>query len=478
MSRLAISCPHSERPDAVRELTERLRASLPGWTIVDDPPGPGEALSEDRKAAIETAAVVLAVIGPQWLASLPGRSRSAAADPVGAELRHALDSGCLVVPVPVLGAQVPNAAALADYPELVALPSLPARPVRPGPDFEGDFERLIAFVQRLGPRVDVGTVLGGKYRLTRTLGDGGPGAVYQAEQLLPPRPVAVKLVVQPGLPTEVVLARFDAQRRILATLDHPNIAGTFDAGRTACGRAYFVADLVDWVPLTDYCDAERLAADARLALFLRACDAVHHAHTQGIVHGDLRPTNVLVAAVAGKPVLKVIDFGLAAAVDGRPSRDRLDGQFRRTVWRWLYAAPERWAGLDADARTDVYSLGVLLHELFLGPPPLPRAARAAGGDQSADGTGAPSRAAGHPPGLRGLAATARGEIGRVAAKATEDDIARRYPTAEALADDVRRFFNHARASADRPAPFARLRKFVRRRLAPVVGAVATALVVR
>ena len=161
----------------------------------------------------------------------------------------------------------------------------------------------------------VGSVLSGKYKLTREVGAGGMGVVFEAMQSKPDRRVAVKLIGA-GKDTREVLARFDAERQALAMMDHENIAQVYDVGKSYSGRPFFVMEFVNGIPITEYCDQERLSVNDRLELFRKVCAAIQHAHQKGVLHRDITPNNVLVAEVDGQPVPKVIDFGLAKALGG------------------------------------------------------------------------------------------------------------------------------------------------------------------
>ena len=289
------------------------------------------------------------------------------------------------------------------------------------------------------------------------IGRGGMGTVYRAEQLRPvKRPVAVKLI-NPGMDSRSVLARFEAERQALAVMDHPHIAKVLDAGATPDGRPFFVMELVDGVPLTDYCDARRLPVAGRLDLFRQVCGAVQHAHQKGVIHRDIKPTNVLVEDRGGTPVPKVIDFGLAKAVGGAALTDQTlftaPGSAAGTP---LYMAPEQ-AGPDArdvDTRADVYALGAVLYELLTGTPPIGRETlrRAALHEVfrliREDDPQPPSSRLGSSDDLptvavnRGteparLGRSVRGDLDWVVMKALEKDRGRRYESAAALADDVR-----------------------------------------
>src|SRR5262245_46673423 len=198
----------------------------------------------------------------------------------------------------------------------------------------------------------------GPYKLLEQIGEGGFGVVFMAEQERPVRRrVAVK-VIKPGMDTRQVIARFEAERQALALMDHPNIARVLDAGATDSGRPYFVMELVKGVPLTDFCDKNRLTIDERLRLFMLVCQAVQHAHQKGVIHRDIKPTNVLVTLHDGVPVAKVIDFGVAKATGQRLTDKTLFTAFAQMVGTPLYMSPEQaeMSGLDVDTRSDIYSL--------------------------------------------------------------------------------------------------------------------------
>src|SRR5215510_3050966 len=214
----------------------------------------------------------------------------------------------------------------------------------------------------------------GPYKLLQNLGEGGMGAVYLAEQTEPvKRRVALK-IIKAGMDSARVIARFDQERQALAMMDHPNIAKVLDAGATAEGRPYFVMELVKGMPITKYCDQEQLTPQERLELFVPVCQAVQHAHQKGIIHRDLKPSNVLVALYDGKPVPKVIDFGVAKAAGQSLTEKTLVTGFGAIVGTLEYMSPEQAEvnQLDVDTRSDIYSLGVLLYELLAGSPPFSR----------------------------------------------------------------------------------------------------------
>jgi serine/threonine protein kinase len=216
-----------------------------------------------------------------------------------------------------------------------------------------------------------GTVLG-RYRLLETIGEGGFGIVYMAGQEQPVRRKVALKIIKLGMDTRQVVARFEAERQALAMMDHPNIAKVLDAGATESGRPYFVMDLIKGIPITEFCDRNRLATEERLQLFLSVCQAVQHAHQKGIIHRDLKPTNVLVTLDYGQPTPKVIDFRIAKAINQRPTEKTLYTRFAQMVGTPAYMSPEQaeLSSLDVDTRTDVYSLGVLLYELLTGTTPL------------------------------------------------------------------------------------------------------------
>ncbi|MEM8678755.1 MAG: serine/threonine-protein kinase, partial [Planctomycetota bacterium] len=214
----------------------------------------------------------------------------------------------------------------------------------------------------------------GHYEILEPLGEGGMGVVYLAQQEQPvKRRVAVK-VTKPGFESPQLLARFQAERQALALMDHEHIAKVFDAGSTPDGRLYFVMELVDGVPITRYCEQRQLSMAARLDLFLLVCRAIQHAHQKGVVHRDVKPSNVLIVEVDGRPLPKVIDFGLAKALEQPLAPHTLQTQYGQVLGTLEYMSPEQasFASVDVDTRADVFALGVLLYELLTGTTPLGR----------------------------------------------------------------------------------------------------------
>ncbi len=216
------------------------------------------------------------------------------------------------------------------------------------------------------------TVIAGRYTLLDRIGEGGVGEVWVARQTEPvKRNVALKLI-KPGMDSRAVLQRFEQERQALAILDHPNIAKVLDGGITPVGQPFFVMELVDGLPLSRFCDEGRLTPRERLELFVPICQAVQHAHQKGIVHRDLKPANILVSLIDGKPIPKVIDFGVAKATGGKLTDESLSTQFGSIVGTLEYMSPEQagLSGLDIDTRADIYALGVILYELLTGLRPI------------------------------------------------------------------------------------------------------------
>src|SRR6516164_7327107 len=218
--------------------------------------------------------------------------------------------------------------------------------------------------QALGERI-------GRYRLLQKIGEGGLGLVYMAEQEEPVRRRVALKVIRLGMDTQSVIARFEAERQALAMMEHPNIAKILDGGVTETGRPYFVMDLVQGLPITQFCDEAKLSTRGRLDLFRDVCSAIQHAHQKGIIHRDIKPSNILVTLHGEKPVPRVIDFGIAKATQQRLTEKTLFTEFQQFIGTPAYMSPEQatLSGFDIDTRSDIYSLGVLLYELLTGKTP-------------------------------------------------------------------------------------------------------------
>ena len=330
----------------------------------------------------------------------------------------------------------------------------------------------------------------GPFRLIRVLGQGGMGVVYMAEQERPiRRRVAIK-VIHPGTESSRVVARFEAERQALAMMDHPNIANVLEAGQTEAGRPYFVMELVPGLPITQYCDAARLTTAERLALFIPVCEAIQHAHQKGIIHRDVKPSNVLVTTQDGGPVAKVIDFGIAKSFDQRITERSLLTEVGAILGTLEYMSPEQaeMGAMGVDTRADVYALGVLLHELLVGSTPLERVRlRGAGlseilrtireeepqrpSDRLAElGDSLASVAALRKTEPSKLARQVRGDLDWVVLKALQKDRRRRYESANALARDIRRHLDGDPVEAYPPGVGYRLGKFLRRHRGAVAAA--------
>jgi serine/threonine protein kinase/Tfp pilus assembly protein PilF len=338
------------------------------------------------------------------------------------------------------------------------------------------------------PGLAVGTVIAGRYKVLESLGEGGMGTVFVAEQTQPVRrKVALKLI-KAGMDSTRVLARFEAERQALALMDHPNIAKVLDGGLSESDRPYFVMEYIRGVPLTEYSNTARLSVRQRLELFLPVCQAVQHAHQKGIIHRDLKPSNILVALYDGKPVPKVIDFGLAKAIHQPLTERTLYTAHEMIVGTPLYMSPEQAElnNLDIDTRADIYALGVILYELLTGETPLERGRfRKAAWDQILRiiREEEPPRPSTRLSGLSNLPTVAaqrqtepvklaklvRGELDWIVMKALEKDRNRRYETANGFAMDVQRYLAEEPVLAGPPTASYRLRKFLRRNKKPVLA---------
>jgi tetratricopeptide (TPR) repeat protein len=341
-----------------------------------------------------------------------------------------------------------------------------------------------------------GTVIG-PYKLVQEIGEGGMGTVWMAQQTEPVKRLVALKVIKLGMDSRQVITRFEVERQALALMDHPNIARVFDAGTTANGRPYFVMELVKGVPITKYCDEHRLTPRQRLELFIPVCQAIQHAHQKGIIHRDIKPSNVLIASYDGRPVPKVIDFGVAKATGQQLTEHTLVTGFGTVVGTLEYMSPEQAElnQLDIDTRSDIYSLGVLVYELLTGTTPLEkkRLKEAAMLEllrvireeepprpstrllESKDTL--PSISAQRQMEPAKLTKLVRGELDWIVMKALEKDRNRRYETANGFAADVHRYLADEPVLACPPSGWYRFRKFARRNRGAVLTAVAALVLV-
>jgi WD40 repeat protein/serine/threonine protein kinase len=329
----------------------------------------------------------------------------------------------------------------------------------------------------------------GPYRLLEQLGEGGFGVVFLAEQTTPVRRKVALKVLKPGMDSRQVIARFEAERQALALMDHPNIALVFDGGATPSGRPYFVMELVKGLPITAFCDEQCLTPRQRLELFVPVCQAVQHAHQKGVIHRDIKPSNVLVTLHDGVPLVKVIDFGIAKALEQQLTDRTLLTGFAQMVGTPLYMSPEQagMSGLDIDTRSDVYSLGVLLYELLTGTTPLEKERLSQVGYEemrriireeepprpstriSTLGQAASTVSTRRGSDPRQLSRLFRGELDWVVMKALDKDRNRRYDSASNFAADVQRYLADEPVLACPPSAWYRFRKFARRNKVAIAG---------
>jgi serine/threonine protein kinase/WD40 repeat protein len=360
-------------------------------------------------------------------------------------------------------------------------------------------EKTLAEKEAAFPEEQPGALIG-RYKLIRQIGEGGFGVVYLAEQTEPVRRKVALKIIKLGMDTRQVVARFEAERQALAMMEHPNIAKVLDAGATALGRPYFVMELVEGLKITQYCEQHQLSVAERLKLFIQVCHAIQHAHQKGIIHRDIKPSNVLITAQEGGAVPKVIDFGIAKAIQGRLTEQTLFTGLGRFLGTPAYMSPEQCAtqaggSTDMDTRSDVYSLGILLYELLVGKTPFDtevllnagwdeiqltirekepmrpsaRLTEELGGkskikaENSKTGeAGEASQCSRSPVQLKEQAQHVRGDLDWIVMKCLEKERTRRYATVNGLATDIQRHLNNEPVLARPPSRLYEFRKTVRR----------------
>ena len=367
---------------------------------------------------------------------------------------------------------------------------LPPQPTPPLPAVAAVAAQILSPGRAVpAPALEVGNVFAGRFKIREKLGEGGMGTVFVADQLEPvQRRVALKVIKSSGDSSRLP-ARFEHERQALALMDHPNIAKVLDAGLSAEGQPYFVMELVKGVALTKYCDDARLTPRQRLELFVPVCQAVQHAHQKGIIHRDLKPTNILVGLYDGRPVPKVIDFGVAKATGPRLSEQTVYTEVGSLIGTLEYMSPEQAElnNLDIDTRSDLYALGVILYELLTGSVPFARQDLQSAGfaemlrvikevdpprpSTKLSGSGElPAVAAVRQTEPRKLTRLVRGELDWIVMKCLEKERSRRYETANGLAMDVQRYLADEPVQAGPPSASYRVRKFVRRNRKAVLAA--------
>ncbi|MEQ1826895.1 MAG: serine/threonine-protein kinase [Pirellula sp.] len=342
---------------------------------------------------------------------------------------------------------------------------------------------------------DEGAIVG-NYKLLQRIGEGGMGVVFMAEQLRPIRRKVACKIIREGMHSKQILARFEAEREALARLDHPNVTRILDSGTTNSGRPYFVMELVRGTTITEYCNSHRVPINERLVLLEHVCQVIHHAHQKGIVHRDVKPSNVMITLHDGVPVPKVIDFGIAKALDRPLTEQTLFTRYGDLIGTPEYMSPEQaeMSGLDLDVRTDIYSLGVLMYELLTGSTPLTSAQIQGKGllkifetirDHETEVPSSrltrtlvdtPVLADQRQTNAMQLKRTIAGELDWITMKAIAKDRNERYESAAALAKDLRRYLNDEPIEAAAPSIGYKVRKFFNKhRTACVVALGCTAM---
>ncbi|WP_417395989.1 protein kinase domain-containing protein [Gimesia chilikensis] len=360
----------------------------------------------------------------------------------------------------------------------------------------GSFLVKESVVDNLSRNQELPGSLIGKYKLLKQIGTGGMGIVFLAVQDKPvSRQVALK-IVKPGMDSQEMIARFQAEQQALAMMNHPNIAQVFDAEITESGRPYFVMELVDGIPLTQFCDKHTLTIEARLKLFVTICRAIQHAHQKGIIHRDLKPSNILVKMHDGIPEPKIIDFGIAKAMGFQLSGEATLTKTFQLIGTPLYMSPEQadLQGIYIDTRSDIYSLSVLLYELLTGKlpfeilktqkPPIDEMLRflreeepvhpSQNYSQANQDCREAARFRQSDPSR--LCQTIRGDLDWIVMKGLEKDPVRRYQTAMSLADDIEHYFNNEPVLAGPPTTIYRIKKFIKKYKGLLTTAVSMSLI--
>ncbi len=341
--------------------------------------------------------------------------------------------------------------------------------------FLGSTRTADEFEELVGTDID-------NYKLLKIIGEGGMGIVYVAEQRSPIRRLVALKIVKPGKDSKQAIARFEAERQTLALMSHPNITHVFDAGATPSGRPYFVMELVRGFAITEFCDKYKLTLADRIRLFVSVCRALQHAHQKGIILRDIKPSNILVTMHDGVAVPKLIDFGVAKALNHELSQKSTYTLYDEVIGTPMYMSPEQTelSGLDLDTRTDIYSLAVLLYELLTGSTPIGkrRLSQAAFYEvlriiRDEDPTrpslklstqrgGATVVATGRSIGVTSRINELKGELEWIVMKGLEKDRARRYASVGEFAADIERYLNNQPVEACPPSTLYRLRKFASR----------------